>query len=99
MLSWSQSFLLAVYHGIHVCILFRGRPWRYSVIPSNPDFATECQTEYRRNSNPAGLTVFVAIWGPDFRAITTILTHMSKQMKQIRITLMAMFKVIASSPN
>ena len=34
-------------------------------------------TEYhiRWNSNPAGLPVFAAIWGPDFRASTTILTH------------------------
>ena len=73
----------------------RGRPWWYSVIPSTPDFPTEYQI--RRNSNPARLPVFAAIWGPDFRASTIILTHMFKQMKQIRITLMAMFKVIASS--
>ena len=70
----------------------RGRPWRYSVIPSTPDFPTEYQI--RRNSNPAGLPVFDAIRGPDFRTSTIILTHMFKQIiKQIRITLMAMFKV------
>ena len=34
----------------------RGRPWRYSVIPSAPDFPTEYQI--RRNSNPAGIPVF-----------------------------------------
>ena len=49
-----------------------GRPWRYSVFPSTPDFPTEYQI--RRNSNPAGLPVFAAIWGTDFRAST--LTHM-----------------------
>ena len=42
----------------------RGRPWRYSVIPSPPDFQTGYQI--RRNSNPAGIPVFAAIWGPDF---------------------------------
>ena len=68
----------------------RGRPWRYSVIPSTPDFPTEYQI--RRNSNPAGLPVFIAIWGPDFRANTTILTHMFNQIKQIIITLMAILK-------
>ena len=56
----------------------RGRPWRYSVIPSTPDILTEYQI--RRNSNPAGLTVFAAIWGPDLRASTIILTHMFKQI-------------------
>ena len=75
----------------------RGRLWRHSVIPSTPDFQTDYQI--RRNSNPAGLPVFTAIWGPDFRASTIILTHMFKQIKQIRITLMAMCKVIPSSPN
>ena len=40
----------------------RGRPWRYSVIPSPPDFMTEYQI--RRHSNPAGLPTFAAIWGP-----------------------------------
>ena len=69
----------------------RGRPWRYSVIPSTPDFPTEYQI--RRNSNPAGLPVFTAIWGPNFRASIITLAHMLKQIKQIRITLMTMFKV------
>ena len=72
----------------------RGRPWRYSVIPSSPDFPTEYQI--RRNSNPAGLPVFAAIWGPDFRASIIILTNMFKQIKQIRIT---MFKVYPSPAN
>ena len=51
----------------------RGRPWRYPVIPSTPDF----QTEYQicRHSNPAGLPVFTAIWGLDFRTSIIILTH------------------------
>ena len=40
---------LVLYHG-------RGRPWRYSVIPSTPDFLTEYQI--RRHSNPAGLPTF-----------------------------------------
>ena len=70
---------------------------RYSVSPSAQDFPTEYQI--RRNSTPAGLPVFVAIWGPDFRAITIILNHMFKQIKQIRITVMAIFKVIPSSLN
>ncbi len=74
----------------------RGRPWRYSVIPSTPDFPTEYQI--RRNSNPAGLPVFAPIWGPDLRASTIILTHMFKQIKQIIITLMAMFKINPASP-
>ena len=75
----------------------RGRPWRYSVIPRTPDF----QTEYQicQSSNPAGIPVFAAIWGPDFRPSTIILTNMFKQIKQIRITLMAMFKVNTSPPN
>ena len=76
---------------------FRGRPWRYSVIPSTPDFPTEHQI--RRNSNPAGLPVFAAILVPGFRPSTIILTHMFKQIKLIRITLMAMFKVHPGSPN
>ena len=59
----------------------RGRPWRYSVIQSTPDFPTEYQI--RQNSNPAGLPVIVK-WGPGFRARTIILTHMFKQIKQIR---------------
>ena len=72
----------------------RGRPWRYSVIPSTPDFPTEYQI--RRNSNPAGLPTFAAIWGPDFRASIIRLTcpHVFKQIKN-RITLMTMFKVVA----
>ena len=75
----------------------RGRPWRYSVIPSTPDFQTEYQIY--RNSNPAGLTVFTAISGPDFRASIIILTHMLKQIKQIIFNLMTMFKVTTSPPN
>ena len=75
----------------------RGRPWRYTVISSTPDF----QTEYQicRNSNPAGLPVFTAIWGHDFRESIIILTHMLKQVKLFRITLMTMFKVTTSPPN
>ena len=59
----------------------RGRPWRYSVIPSTPDFPTEYQI--RRHSNPAGLPTFAAIWGPDFRASIIRLTcpHVFKQIK------------------
>ena len=72
----------------------RGRPWRYSVIPSSPDFPTEYQI--RRNSNPAGLPVFAAIWGLDFKANIIILTNMFKQIKQITIT---MFKVYPSPAN
>ena len=75
----------------------RGRPWRYSVIPSTPDFPTGYQI--RRNSNPAGLPVFAAIWGPDFTASIIILTNMFKQLTQIRITLMTMFKVYPSPAN
>ena len=75
----------------------RGRPWRYSVIPSTLDFRTEYQI--CRSSNPAGIPVFAAIWGPYFRPNTIILTNMFKQIKQIRITLMAMFKVNTSPPN
>ena len=78
-------------------VVSRGRPWRYSVIPSTPDFPTEYQI--RRNSIPAGLPVFAAIWGPDFKASIIILTNMFKQIKQIRITLMTMFKVNPSPPN
>ena len=76
----------------------RGRPWRYSVIPSTPDFPTEYQI--RRHSNPAGLPTFAAIWGPDFRASIIRLTcpHVFKQIKNI-ITLMTMFKVNRRLPN
>ena len=76
-----------------------GRPWRYSVIPSTPDFPTEYQI--RRHSNPAGLPTFAAIWGPDFRAsiITLTYQHMFKQIQQIIITLMTMFKVNRGPPN
>ena len=61
---------------------FRGRPWRYSVIPSTPDFPTEYQI--RRHSNPAGLPTFAAIWGPDFRASIIRLTcpHVFKQIQK-----------------
>ena len=48
---------------------------------------------------PGRITFFAAIWGPDFRASTIILTHMFKQTKQIRITLMAMFKVNSGPPS
>ena len=60
----------------------RGRPWRYSVIPSTPDFPTEYQI--RRHSNPAGLPTFAAIWGPDFRASIIRLTcpHVFIQIKK-----------------
>ena len=78
-------------------MIIRDRPWRYSVIPSTPDFPTEYQI--RRNSNPAGLPVFAAILVPGFRPSTIILTHMFKQIKLIRITLMSMFKVHPGSPN
>ena len=81
----------------HVCSFNRGRPWRYSVIPRTPDFQTEYQI--RRNSTPAGIPVFAAIWGPDFRPSIIISTNMFKQIKQIRITLMTMFKVDPSPPN
>ena len=66
----------------HTTNMYRGRPWRYSVIPSTPDFPTEYQI--RQNSNPAGLPVIAANWGPGFRARTIILTHMFKHIKQIR---------------
>ena len=75
----------------------RGRPWQYSVIPSTPDFQTEHQICW--HSNPAGIPVFTAIRGPDFKASIIILTHMLKQIKQMRITLMTMFKVNTSQPN
>ena len=70
---------------------YRGRPWRYSVIPSTPDFPTEYQI--RQHSNPAGLPTFAAIWGPDFRASIIRLTcpHVFKRIT--KITLMTMFKV------
>ena len=70
--SWVRSPTGAIY---------RGRPWRYSVIPSTPDFPTEYQI--RRHSNPAGLPTFAAIWGPDFRASIIRLTrpHVFKQIK------------------
>ena len=75
-------------------------PYKFSknsVIPSTPDF----QTEYQicRNSDSAGLPVFIAIWGPGFRASIITLAHMLKQVKQIRITLMTMLKVNPSPPN
>ena len=68
-------------------------------MPSTPDFPTEYQI--RRHSNPARLPTFAAIWGPDFRASIIRLTcpHMFKQIKQIRITLMTMFKVNPGPPN
>ena len=83
--------------GTNAFIGTRGRPWRYSVIPRTPDFQTEYQI--RRNSNPAGIPVFAAIWGPDFWPSIIILTNMFKQIKQIRITLMTMFKVDPRPPN
>ena len=54
-------------------LIISGRPWRYSVIPSSLDFPTEYQI--RRNSYPAGLPVFAAISGPDFRASIIIDQH------------------------
>ena len=80
----------------HHAMLIRGRPWRYSIIPSTPDFPMEYQI--RRNSNPAGLPVFAAVWGPNFRASTIILTHMFNLIKQIKITLIAKFKVNPGFP-
>ena len=71
-----------IFYEITVFDCSRGRPWRYSVIPSTPDFPTEYQI--RLNSNPAGLPVIAANWGPGFRARTIILTHMFKQIKQSR---------------
>ena len=59
---------------------------------------------FRRNTRFAGTVIrpgyqfFSAIWGPDFRASITIVTNMFKQIKQIRITLMTMFKVDPSPP-
>ena len=60
----------------------RGRPWRYSVIPSTADFTMEYQI--RRHSNPAGLPTFAAILGHDFRASIIRLTcpHVFKQIKK-----------------
>ena len=55
----------------------------YSVIPSTPDFPAEYQIH--RHSNPARLPTFAAIWGP--------VLVLAPQIKQIRITLMTMFKV------
>ena len=69
----------------HFLDLFRGRPWRYSVIPSTPDFPTEYQI--RRHSNPAGLPTFATIWEPDFRASIIRLTcpHVFKQIKKLEL--------------
>ena len=78
---------------------YRRRPWRYSVIPSTPDIPTKYQICRNSNCNPAGLPVFAAIWGPDFRTGTIILTHMFKQIKQTRITSMTRFKVNPGPPN
>ena len=80
-------------------IPYRGRPWRYSVIPSTPDFPTEYQIRW--HSNPAGLPTFAAIWGPDFRASIIRLTcpHVFKQINKNRITLMMMFKANRGPPN
>ena len=61
---------------------------------------------FRRNTIFAGTVIrpdyqflqgIAAILVPGFRA-STILTHMFKQIKRIRITLMAMFKVHPGSP-
>ena len=67
--------------------------------PEHPRFSDGYQI--CRNSNPAGLPTFVAFLGPDFRAGIIRLTcpHMFKQIKQIRITLMTMFKVNRGPPN
>ena len=60
---------------------------------------------FRRNIRFVGTVIrpdyqfFATIWGPDFRCSTIILTHMFKQIKQIKITLIAMFKVNPGSPN
>ena len=77
----------------------RGRPWRYSVIPSTPDFPTEYQIRW--HSNPAGLPTFAAIWGPDFMASIIRLTcsHVFKQTNKNRITFMTMFKANRGPPN
>ena len=72
----------SVYHPCRLGTLSRGRPWRYSVIPSTPDFPTEYQI--RRHSNPGGLPTFAAIWGPDFRASIIRLTC-PQVFKQIKI--------------
>ena len=81
-----------------LCVSIRGLPWRYSVIPSTPDFQTEYQI--RPNRNPAGLPVFAAYFcrdlGSDFRDNLITLTRLFKQAKQIRIPFMAMFKVNTS---
>ena len=55
-----------------VITLSRGRPWRYSVIPSTPDLPTKYQI--RQHSNPAGLPTFAAIFRQDFRASVIRLT-------------------------
>ena len=77
----SVNIACVVHVSSHSSISFRGRPWRYSVIPSTPDFPTEYQI--RRYSNPAGLPTFAAIWGPDFRASIIRLTcpHVFKQIQ------------------
>ena len=49
--------------GNHLVYIYRGLPWRYSVIPSTPDFQTEYQI--RPNRNPAGLLVFAAYFCRD----------------------------------
>ena len=92
-LSWINNYIRMLFHAKHWCLIWklltkwhecdcRGRPWRYSVIPSTPDFPTEYQI--RRHSNPAGLPTFAAIWGPDFRASIIRLTcpHVFKQIKK-----------------
>ena len=60
---------------------------------------------FRRNTRYAGTVIcpdyqfLPRFWGPGFRASIIILTNMFKQMKQIRITLMTMFKVDPSPAN
>ena len=67
LLDFQKAFDKVPHHRLYKLKYYgRGRPWRYSVIPSTPDFTTEYQI--RRHSNPAGLPTFATIWGPDFRA-------------------------------
>ena len=87
------------YHSMHVNRYTHRQGSTLAVFryPEHPRFSDGYQI--RRNSNPAGLPVFTAIWGPGFRASIIILAHMLQQIKQIRITLMTMFKVNNSPPN
>ena len=63
-----------------IWIFFRGWPWRYSVIPSTPDFLTEYQI--RRHSNPAGLPTLPWSGDPDLGlASFDWPAHMFKQIQ------------------